>query len=129
MLNCQQYIARVRQTVQEIDADSVNTGRERFDVIIDVREAEETAHGTLPGAICIPRGVLEMQLERLMPKNTGEAFSHWLDKQTLLVYCRTGGRSALAAASLKAMGLSRVYSLAGGVSEWQNKGYALTTHQ
>ena len=44
----------------------------------------------------------------------------------LVLYCRTGGRSALAADSLQALGFTRVRSLAGGLTAWRNAGHPLT---
>ena len=79
-------------------------------VVIDVREPSEFATGHLPGAINIPRGVLEFQVE-----------SHpalVAPPRPLVLYCLTGGRSALAALSLSMLGFNEVRSLSGGIIGW-----------
>ena len=124
MLSCQQYIATVKPSVKEIDAGALHANLDQFDLIVDVREPDETAQGVIPNAICLPRGVLETQLERLRPAGVTTPVTEWLPKQNVLLYCRSGGRSVLAAASLSAMGLHKVYSLSGGIADWYDKGYA-----
>lgn len=79
-------------------------------VVLDVREPTETAQGTIPQALTIPRGVLEAQIDRLVP-----------DQDSLIVaYCAGGNRSALAADTLQTMGYTQVYSLIGGWNAWIN---------
>jgi rhodanese-related sulfurtransferase len=80
------------------------------DVIIDVREADEYAAGHLAGAINIPRGLLEFKL-------SGTPALERRDMSVLL-YCRTSGRSALAATTMQAMGYLNVVSMAGGYEAW-----------
>lgn len=79
-------------------------------LLIDVREADEFQAGHLPGALNIPRGLLEFKLadqDRFADR-----------EQCLILYCKTGGRAALAAQSLQAMGYRQVYSLRGGIEAW-----------
>lgn len=82
-------------------------------VVIDVREYDEYAAGHLPGAINIPRGVLEFKIG-MVPEcaNKDGAF---------LVYCRTSGRAALSAVQLQKIGYSNVISMAGGFDAWNNE--------
>ena len=79
-------------------------------VIIDVREYDEYAAGHLPGAINIPRGVLEFKIG-MVPEcaNKDGAF---------LIYCRTSGRAALSAVQLQKIGYSNIISMAGGFEAW-----------
>ncbi len=79
-------------------------------VLIDVREPSEFATGHLPGAINIPRGVLEFQIE----SHPGLAAL----PRPIVLYCRSGGRSALAALSLSMLGFDEVRSLSGGIMGW-----------
>jgi rhodanese-related sulfurtransferase len=83
-------------------------------VIIDVREYDEYAAGHLPGAINIPRGVLEFKIG-MVPEcaNKDGAF---------LVYCRTSGRAALSTVQLQKIGYTNVISMAGGFEVWNNEG-------
>ncbi|RMH93278.1 sulfurtransferase [Lysobacter pythonis] len=85
--------------------------------LIDVREPAEFETGHLQGAINIPRGVLEFQVD------AHPALAH--RERPLALYCRTGGRSALAADTLRKLGFSDVRSLAGGIDAWRNAGLPL----
>jgi molybdopterin/thiamine biosynthesis adenylyltransferase/rhodanese-related sulfurtransferase len=81
-------------------------------VVLDVREPDEYEQGALPGAIHIPRGYLEMQVE-----------SRVLDRDApIVVYCAGGARSALAADTLAQLGYSDVSSIAGGFNKWKDEG-------
>jgi len=109
----QQIVNEALQTVPEVapaDLQSRLSGGEQI-VVIDVREPEEFARGKIPGAYTIPRGVLEMQLDGRLPRES-----------TVVLYCGVGGRSALAAKSLTDMGFDKVENLQGGWSAWTNSG-------
>jgi len=82
-------------------------------VVIDVREYDEYAAGHLPGAINIPRGILEFKIG-MVPEcaNKDGAF---------LIYCRTSGRAALSAVQLQKIGYTNVISMAGGYETWNNE--------
>ena len=81
---------------------------------IDVREYEEFAAGHLPGAVHLPRGVLEFMIGNL-PRAA--------DKQApVLVYCKNSGRAALSAVQLQRLGYSAVRSLSGGFEHWRDEG-------
>jgi len=80
--------------------------------LIDVREPDEHAQGMIPGTLHIPRGYLELRIERSVP-----------DRQTaVVVYCASGTRSVLAARSLTELGYTNVRSLAGGFTGWKRAG-------
>jgi rhodanese-related sulfurtransferase len=82
-------------------------------IILDVREYDEFAAGHLPGAINIPRGVLEFKIG-MVPEcaNKSGAF---------LIYCRTSGRAALSAVQLQKIGYENVISMAGGYEAWNSE--------
>lgn len=67
-------------------------------VVIDVREPGEAAEGALKGSVNIPRGVLEMKIEKAVPA----------ENTPLLLHCAKGGRASLAACALKSMGYTDV---------------------
>ncbi|GAC13819.1 rhodanese-like domain-containing protein [Aliiglaciecola lipolytica] len=125
MLNCQRYISQTKRQIQEVNTEEFFLNKDDFDIIIDVREPQETTQGTIPGACCIPRGVLETSLDSLVPATEQKALTDWLPTQKVLLYCRSGGRSALAAKSLQNMGLLNVFSLAGGIEAWCERGYPI----
>ncbi len=80
--------------------------------LIDVREPDEHAQGMIPGTVHIPRGFLELRIERNVP-----------DRGTpVVIYCASGTRSVLAARSLGELGYTNVSSLAGGFTGWKRAG-------
>lgn len=85
-------------------------------IIVDVRETvERDKDGMIPGSVHAPRGLLEFQADPESPAYNSDLKP---DKR-LVLYCGTGGRSALAAKTLLDMGYGEVASLAGGYSAWQ----------
>ena len=121
----QDLVAEARGRIEEIAPDQLAAQDDC--VLIDVREPAEYAQGHLPGAINLPRGVLEFQIHAhpAMACTTSEALA--VADRELVLYCLTGGRSALAADSLQALGFTRVRSLAGGLTAWRNADLPLTT--
>jgi rhodanese-related sulfurtransferase len=85
--------------------------------LLDVREDHEWQAGHIPGARHLGRGILERDVERILPD---------LDAPIVL-YCGGGFRSALAAESLQRMGYCNVFSLAGGFRGWKDSGRAIET--
>ena len=85
-------------------------------VLVDVRETvERDKDGGIPGSVHAPRGLLEFQADPESP-----IYNDALKPaQRLVLYCGTGGRSALAAKTLLDMGFSDVASLAGGLNAWK----------
>lgn len=120
----QDLVAEARGRIAEIAHEQLATQGDC--ILIDVREPAEYAQGHLPGAINLPRGVLEFQIHAhpAMACTTSEALA--VADRELVLYCLTGGRSALAADSLHALGFTRVRSLAGGLTAWRNAGHPLT---
>lgn len=92
-------------------------------VVVDIREKDEvTETGTIPGAIHIPRGVLEFHVDPGSPNYRGDLTPN---RSTILV-CENGQRSALATETLKSLGFSNVAHLRGGFREWVRQGLAVT---
>jgi rhodanese-related sulfurtransferase len=103
-----------RRRISETDAAAVSERirrGERFH-LLDVREASEWEAGHLPGAVHIGKGVLERDIEMLVPDTAAP----------LVLYCGGGYRSALAADALQKMGYSNVQSMDGGFSAWRDAG-------
>src|SRR4029450_12239231 len=84
-------------------------------VLIDVREPDESAEGHLPGALLVPRGTLELGIERMVGR-----------EREIVVYWASGVRSILAARTLLDLGYGRVSSLAGGFGRWSDLGLPRT---
>ena len=85
-------------------------------VLLDVRESDErNKEGEIPGSIHVPRGFLEFQADPESP-----IYNSALNpERRFIVYCGTGGRSALAAKTLLDMGIPEVATLAGGFKAWR----------
>ncbi|MDO5504971.1 MAG: rhodanese-like domain-containing protein [Pseudoxanthomonas suwonensis] len=117
-------VAEARRNIREISAAEWSEGR-RGGVLIDVREPVEYATGHLGGAVNIPRGVLEFQVDAhpAVAKVVDPALSH--KHQPVTVICRTGGRAALAAVALQQLGFADVRSIAGGTTAWIDAGLPL----
>ena len=107
----------VRQRIREIDvAEAARLAVEPDTLLVDVREESEWAAGHAAGAVHMGRGVIERDIERLVP-----------DPATrLLLYCGGGYRSALAAENLQRMGYRNVLSVAGGWRAWTTAGLPTT---
>jgi molybdopterin/thiamine biosynthesis adenylyltransferase/rhodanese-related sulfurtransferase len=103
-------LSQVKQEIVEIDPAAAAVSDEAL--FLDVREADEYAQGAVPGALHIPRGMLELQVEGRVP-----------DKgRRIIVYCAGGTRSALAAQALGQLGYSEVASMSGGFNKWKDEG-------
>jgi len=110
----------VANAKQEIGLLQVSEVKEKLDqqadfILIDVRELEEYQKGRIPEAALISRGVLEMTIERQIQDKS----------KPIILHCAGGGRSAVAAQSLKKMGYENVASMEGGFSEWVRAGYPI----
>ena len=89
-----------------------------YDLIIDVREPYEFDRGHVPGAINIPRGVIEFMIW----DSVGFPDKTDLGKK-IYIYCRTGSRTALAATTLKNLGFTNIYGVDMKFSNWLRYGY------
>lgn len=87
-------------------------------VFVDVRETVERQQGTIPGSVHAPRAFLEFQAD---PQSDAHN-PVFASGKRLLLFCRSGGRSALAARTLLDMGFDTVAHIAGGFSAWEAAG-------
>jgi molybdopterin/thiamine biosynthesis adenylyltransferase/rhodanese-related sulfurtransferase len=100
--------------VHEALAQQHEAGRESQDIVlVDVREKIEWNDGYIPGALHVPRGYLELQIEEAVPDKT----------KTVVLYCAGGIRSLMAGATLQQMGYKQVISMAGGFGAWKGNGF------
>jgi molybdopterin/thiamine biosynthesis adenylyltransferase/rhodanese-related sulfurtransferase len=104
-------LSQAKQGIVEIDPAGAAAvlGEALF---LDVREPDEYAQGAVPGAVHLPRGMLELQVEGRVPDKD----------RKIVVYCAGGTRSALAAQSLGQLGYTEVVSMAGGFNKWKDEG-------
>jgi len=103
--------------VREVPLDQSDDAIKKADLLIDVREADEFHDGHIPGAVNIPRGILEFKLT-----NDPALVDRGLN---LVIYCKNSGRSALSAKAMKEMGYIHVQSIAGGIEAWQEAGKSI----
>ena len=110
-----QLVAEAKRHIRECTVADVKARRDRGDSFhfIDVREDSEFAVDYAAGARHIGRGVLERDVETLLPDKDAD----------IVLYCGGGFRSALAAESLQKMGYQRVVSMDGGIRAWREAGY------
>lgn len=80
-------------------------------LVIDCREPNEFQLAKISGAVCIPRGILESNIESQADR-----------QRPIVLYCASGNRSALAVLSLQEMGFVDVASMSGGFRGWVDAG-------
>lgn len=99
-----------KKEIQEIDVAELKRMQQAGEdfTLIDVRERDEQARGMVPGAVALPRGILERDIDQVTTDKS----------RKLVLYCGGGFRSALSAWMLKKMGFRNVISLAGGWKAW-----------
>lgn len=105
-----ELVAQARAQIKEISAQEAAAQLAKL-TVLDVREPTEFEAGRIPGAINIPRGVLEFRI--------GEVHEFAKKDVPVVIYCRTGGRAALAAVALGQLGYSNVVSITGGIAAWE----------
>lgn len=116
-----EILRRARKQVPEWSARQVHGGLEQQQghtaeqdfVLVDVREKNEWDEGHIPGAIHVPRGYLELQIEEAVPDKS----------KKVVLYCAGGVRSLMAGSTLQQMGYEDVISMAGGFGQWKANGY------
>jgi molybdopterin/thiamine biosynthesis adenylyltransferase/rhodanese-related sulfurtransferase len=102
-------VAIAKQSITEIDPALAWQRAQAGGTIVDVREPTEYATGVVPGALLVPRGVLESDLPPQLPDAASD----------IMLLCAAGNRSALAAVTMREMGYTNVSSVAGGMTLWR----------
>jgi rhodanese-related sulfurtransferase len=87
-------------------------------VFVDVRERAEHDAGAIAGAVAAPRGFLEFIADPASPMHNPALSAG----KRLVIYCASGGRSALATKTLQDMGYAEVANLTGGFQAWTESG-------
>jgi rhodanese-related sulfurtransferase len=109
-------LARARAGVRRLDPHQTRAAMSAGALLVDTRtDVQRRTQGELPGALVIDRTVLEWRLDPASPDRIPEATGYDVE---VIVACRQGYSSSLAAASLRAVGLHRATDLAGGVEAW-----------
>jgi molybdopterin/thiamine biosynthesis adenylyltransferase/rhodanese-related sulfurtransferase len=114
MATYRELLSRAKAEIREVDTAGADEliKTDPGVVVLDVREPDEYGQGALPGAIHIPRGHLESQVENRIADHDAK----------VVIYCAAGNRSAFAAKTLNDLGYTDVVSMAGGFNKWKNEG-------
>lgn len=112
-------VESIRSEVTECSVTDLKAKLEQVNppLVIDVREESEFAAGHIPGAKHLSKGIIERDIEKVIPDTNTEVF----------LYCGGGFRSALTAYNLQKMGYTNVVSVDGGWSGWTGAGFAIQT--
>jgi len=112
MATFRDLLSAAKSEITEVDTEGAATAIAAGAIVLDVREPDEYEEGALLGAIHIPRGHLEAQIEGRI-----------IDKESPIVaYCAGGVRSAFAAKTLAELGYTNVLSMEGGYGRWKDEG-------
>jgi rhodanese-related sulfurtransferase len=114
MKTAHDLVDQAKSAIHEIPLQDAERAIQQADVLIDVREADEFAAGHLPGAVLVPRGLLEFKLSGTPALSSRDL--------KVVLYCKTSGRAALSAQAMQSMGYLNVTSIAGGYDAWAAAG-------
>ena len=116
-------VAEARMNIEELTPEGLaEEMAHRGPLLIDIREPEERVRtGSIPGAVSAVRGMIEFYADPASPYYRSE----FDPAQRVVLFCASGGRSALAGRSLRQLGYVDVAHLAGGVNAWNAAGYQL----
>lgn len=117
-------VREAKQQIENLSPQQVNEELSKGNAtLVDIRDGEELKeNGKIPGSVHASRGMLEFYADPTLPYHKQE-----FDKnRRLILHCASGGRSALAAATLKQMGYEDVAHLEGGLKAWKESGLPVT---
>lgn len=123
--NIQHLMASAKAVIDTVSVhDAIECFSDSDTVFVDLRDSIERAeHGEIPGAQHAPRGSLEFYADPDAAMHNA-VFS---SGKRLILFCASGGRSALAAKTLYDMGIPNVAHLAGGIAAWREAGGPIDT--
>lgn len=117
-------VARTRAQVKTIDLAAFKSALEAraAGLVVDVREPEEYRSGHVPGAINIPRGVIELAIWAHVGFPDSTDFG-----KRITLYCGSGVRCILATKTLQDLGFTNAVAVDMRIADWANAGYPLVT--
>jgi rhodanese-related sulfurtransferase len=119
-VNVDQLLARARARLDRVEPEEARAAMDDGAVLIDIRSDSQRARdGAVPGAVFIPRNVLEWRCDPASPYRDERVSD---PGQRLIVMCDEGYQSSLAAAALQELGHARATDLAGGFQAWRAAG-------
>jgi rhodanese-related sulfurtransferase len=116
------FLALVNEAKTRVRELGFSEVKQRLDAgqnftLVDVREDNEWERGHLPGAVHLGKGIIERDIEQVIPDKSAE----------IVLYCGGGFRSALAADNLRKMGYTNCISMDGGWRAWTAAGFPTET--
>ena len=115
-----EMVEAAKANITEITSEDLNNlfDSEEMFVMIDVRLENEFNKGYIPGAVLMPRGVLEFRINSEKAWDDQGMYAPLKD-EAIIIYCKKGSRGALAAQTLKQLGYTNVKNLTGGFKAWK----------
>jgi len=114
-----EMVAEAKARIENLTVEQAASEIERGDaLVVDVREPEERANGSIPGTVAAPRGMLEFWVDPSSPYHRNE----FDPGKRIILHCAAGGRSALAAAMMQDLGYTNVAHMDGGINAWKESG-------
>lgn len=113
-----ELVDEARARITEVHVDDVHKVLPERPVVIDVREPGEYLAGHLPGAVNIPRGVLEFRLPGYLEERDQPGM--------IYIYCGSSGRGILATDVIQQLGYKDVCHMIGGFEAWKTAGLPVT---
>lgn len=113
-------VEKLKLDLENLSISDLQTEMAEEDLLLlDIREIQELVDlGTIPGAIHVPRGMMEFWASPTSPYYR----DYFTEDKRIVVFCAGGGRSAFAARDLKAMGFNNVAHLEAGFNGWAKSG-------
>jgi len=114
-----EMVDKARAATKQVSIEELKGAIDRKEdvVVLDVRNPDEYAVAHIPSAINVPRGLLEFAIWTVVPDKTKKIY----------VYCRTGGRAALATKQLNEFGYTNAVAVSTGGQAWVKAGYPIKT--
>ena len=110
------FVKEAKKNVCEVTVAEAKEILDKGDhLFLDCREPREYKMGHIPGAMNLPRGLLEFKIVKKVPNK----------QEQMVVYCKSGGRACLSACTLCRMGYKNVKNMAGGWAAWGKAGYPI----
>jgi rhodanese-related sulfurtransferase len=108
------FVADANKNITQISVSDAKALLGKAGIIfLDARVPGEYEAGHVPGAMNLPRGLLEFKIAEMIPDKNA----------AIVVYCKTGGRGSLATLTLGKMGYKNVKNMDGGWKAWEIAGY------
>lgn len=119
MTSVKDLVQKAKQSIENLSPAQVQQEAQRGALLVDLREPDERVKsGAIEGALHVPRGMLEFHADPASPYHKKELEPG----RRVVLYCASGGRSALAGTALRELGYADIAHLDGGFKAWAEAG-------